>query len=183
MQARRLALGCCLHARLGAQALWITDTDVIRLIGQKVVGQILVSRTDATQQLIAAQRARMLRGEAILRGTVVRFEGHGDGVYVGDAHTQKANQKKKTHHGRRLIITAEEYPFSFGEGADANVKLMYPALMEPSQWSVQPAARAGELEPGSTAEDGVPPADQTPTKKDGPAPQPEPEPGPKPQQK
>ena len=29
--------------------------------------------------------------------------------------------------------------------------------MEPSQWSVQPAARAGELEPGSTAEEGVPP--------------------------
>ena len=139
MQARRLALGCCLHARLGAHAFYISDTDVIRLIGQKVVGQILVSRTDATQQLIAAQRARMLRGGAILLGTVVRFEGHGDGVYVGDAHARLNHQ--------------EGYPFSFGEGAGASVELMLPTLMEPSQWSVQPAARASELEPGGTAEE------------------------------
>ena len=61
MQARRLALGCCLHARLGAQALWITDTDVVSLIGQKVVGQSLVSRADAARQLATAQRARMLQ--------------------------------------------------------------------------------------------------------------------------
>ena len=112
---------------------------MVSLIGQKVVGQILVSRTDATQQLIAAQRARMLRGEAILLGTVVRFEGHGDGVYVGDAHTRLNHQ--------------EGYPFSFGEGAGANVELMFPTLMEPSQWSVQPAARASEPEPGGTAEE------------------------------
>ena len=112
---------------------------MVSLIGQKVVGQILVSRTDATQQLIAAQRARMLRGEAILLGTVVRFEGHGDGVYVGDAHARLNHQ--------------EGYPFSFGEGAGASVELMLPTLMEPSQWSVQPAARASELEPGGTAEE------------------------------
>lgn len=138
MQERRLALGCCLHARLGAHALQIVDTDVSSLIGQEVLGQSLVSRAEAERQLIADQRSRMLCGEAILYGTVVRFEGHGDGVYVGDAHA------RRHHH--------EGYPFSFGAGADGgSVELMYPALMEPVQWSVQPP-RASEPEPGGTAE-------------------------------
>ena len=141
VQARRLALGCCLHDRLGADAQIVADMDVVRRIGQRVVAQSLTSRADAAQQLAAAQRARMLRGEAILDGIVVRFDAHGDGVYVGDSHA-----------GGHRRPAQEGYAFRFG--ADATVELMHLALMEPTEWRVLPSS---ELAPRAAIAEGVPP--------------------------
>ena len=142
VQARRLALGCCVHDRLVTDALIVVDMDVVRRIGQRVVAQSLTSRADAAQQLAAAQRARMLRGEAILPGTLVRFGAHGDGVYVGD-------DRARGHQWR----AQEGYAFRFG--ADATVELMHVALMEPSEWRVLPGS---ELAPRGEIAEGVPPA-------------------------
>ena len=142
VQARRLALGCCLHGRLVTDAHIVVDMDVARRIGQCVVAQSLTSRADAAQQLAAAQRARMLRGEAILPGTVVRFGAHGDGVYVGDDHARGHRQSAQ-----------EGYALRFG--ADATVELMHVALMEPSEWHVLPGS---ELAPRGEIAEGVPPA-------------------------
>jgi hypothetical protein len=140
VQARRLALGCCLHDRLATDALVVVDMDVIRKIGQRVVPQSLTSRADAAQQLAVAQRARMLRGEAILPGTLVRFGAHGDGVYVGDVRA-----------GGHLRQAQEGYAFRFG--ADATVELMHVALMEPSEWHVLPGS---EVAPRGEIAEGVP---------------------------
>lgn len=129
-QERRLALGCCVHTRLGGSTPLIVDTDVISLIGQGVVAQCLMSRADAAQQLAAAQDARMLCGKTILLGTAVRFEHYGDGVYVGcgDARDDPCA-------GRPMRGTISGYSFCFGDGAEATV---YPALMEPTEWTVLP---------------------------------------------
>ena len=43
-------------------------------IGQLVVAQSLLTRAEAAVQLAAEQRARALRGEAILLGTMVRLQ-------------------------------------------------------------------------------------------------------------
>ena len=141
VQARRLALGCCLHDRLATDALVVVDMDVIRKIGQRVAPQSLTSRADAAQQLAAAQCARLQRGEAILPGTMVRFDAHGDGVYVGDSHA-----------GGHRRQAQEGYAFRFG--ADATVELMHLALMEPTEWRVLPGS---EPAPRAAIVEGVPP--------------------------
>jgi hypothetical protein len=127
VQARRLALGCCLHGRLVTDALAVVEMDVIRKIGQCVAPQSLTSSVDAAQQLAATQHARMLRGEAILPGTLVHFEAYGDGVYVGDSDA-----------GGHRRQAQEGYAFRFG--ADATMKQIHVALMESSVWSVLPGS-------------------------------------------
>ena len=175
VQARRLALGCCLHDRLGSDAQIVVDMDVVRRIGQRVVAQSLTSRADAAQQLAAAQRARMLRGEAILPGTVVRFDAHGDGVYVGDSHAGGRASAARTRTASRRSLprccgsrpTASSRPcarrprtgpaqegYAFRFGADATVELMHLALMEPTEWRVLPGS---ELAPRAAIAKGVPP--------------------------
>jgi hypothetical protein len=144
VQARRLALGCCLHGRLVTDALVVVDMDVIRKIGQRVAPQSLTSRADAAQQLAAAQRARMLRGEAILPGTLVHFEAHGDGVYVGARYSGVGGHRR---------LAQEGYAFRFG--ADATVAQMHVASMESSVWRVLPGS---ELAPRGEITEGVPPA-------------------------
>ena len=141
VQTRRLALGCCLHGRLGTDVQILVDVDVVRRVGQRVVAQSLTSRADAAQQLAAAQCARLQRGEAILPGTMVRFDAHGDGVYVGDSHA-----------GGHRRQAQEGYAFRFG--ADATVELMHLALMEPTEWRVLPGS---ELAPRAAIAEGVPP--------------------------
>jgi hypothetical protein len=126
-QARRLALACCLQERLGTEVRCIQDMDVIQHIGQFVVAQSLVTRAEAAEQLAVAQRARILRHESILPGTVVHFSKRGDGVYVGRAHSTR-----HLHDG---------YSFCFGEGEDAEVFAVYPAMMESEEWSVQPGSK------------------------------------------
>jgi hypothetical protein len=83
----------------------------------------------------------MLRGEAILPGTVVRFDAHGDGVYVGNSHA-----------GGNWRPAQEGYAFRFD--ADAPVELMHLALMEPTEWRVLPGS---ELAPRAAMAEGVPP--------------------------
>eukprot|EP01049_Picozoa_sp_SAG25_P012644 SAG25_NODE_1757_length_2390_cov_2.061982_2_plen_133_part_00 len=123
-----------MHARLGAEARCSHDTDVIQQIGKFVAANSLVTRAEAARQLATAQRARMLRGECILLGTVVRIlygplwgplrGKHREGVYIGDAASR----------GRLL---GGSYSFRFGEGVDAKVEQVYPRRMRPEEWSVQ----------------------------------------------
>jgi hypothetical protein len=77
----------------------------------------------------------MLRGEAILLGTMVRFEAHGDGVYVGDG--QKVGHRRNEH---------ESYAFRFDSPADATVELVHLALMDATEWRV---LRGSELQPSA----------------------------------
>ena len=63
VQARRLALGCCLHDRLGADAQIVVDMDVVRRIGQRVAANVSVASVlssyfaDNVTPLMAAVRA------------------------------------------------------------------------------------------------------------------------------
>ena len=91
-------------------------------IGQLVVPQALLTRAEAAVELAAKLRARALRGETLLLGTVVRFVGDGEGEYVGG--------EEDSEHGC--------YMFRFGTGATARTERMYLARMEPEQWSVSP---------------------------------------------
>ena len=120
LQSRRLALASCCHLRLGEDAL-LVDIDVVVKIGQLVVSNALLTRAEAAVELAAKLRARALRGETLLLGTVVRFVGHGEGEYVGGEEDSEGC-----------------YMFRFGTGATARTERMYLALMEPEQWSVSP---------------------------------------------
>ena len=121
LQSRRLALASCCHLRLGEDAL-LVDVDVVVKIGQLVVSNALLTRAEAAVELAAKLRARALRGETLLLGTVVRFVGHGEGEYVGGEEDSEQGC----------------YMFRFGTGATTRTQRMYLALMEPEQWSVSP---------------------------------------------
>ena len=140
LQSRRLALASCCHLRLGEDAL-LVDVDVVVKIGQMVVPQALLTRAEAAVELAAKLRARALRGETLLRGTVVRFVGDGEGEYVGGEEDSEQGC----------------YMFRFGTGATARTERMYLALMEPEQWSVSPCAGTAEARDG-IVEEGVPPS-------------------------
>ena len=138
-QSRRLALASCCHLRLGEDAL-LVDVDVVVKIGQLVVPQALLTRAEAAVELAAKLRARALRGETLLLGTVVRFVGDGEGEYVGGEEDSE-----------------QGYMFRFGTGATARTERMYLTLMEPDQWSVSPCA--GTTEPwDGIVEEGIPPS-------------------------
>lgn len=153
LQIRRLALASCCHPRLGVDAL-LVDFDVVVKIGQLVVAQSLLTRDEVAVELAAKQRARALRGEAILLGTVVHFAQGGEAEYVGG--------DKDAEQGC--------YTFRFGVGATAKTERMHlarrkradagwraeterirPAPMEPEQWSVSPCdaiTRQGGIKEG-----------------------------------
>ena len=139
LQRRRLALASCCHLRLGEDAL-LVDVDVVFKIGQLVVPQSLLSRDEAAVELAAKLRARALRGETLLRGTVVRFVGDGEGEYLGGEEDSEQGC----------------YMFRFGTGATARTERMYLALMEPEQWSVSPRAGTAEVWDGIVEEGTLP---------------------------
>jgi hypothetical protein len=129
------------------------DADVVQMIGARVAAQSLMSRADAARELAACQRARMQRGEPILGGTVVRFEGRGDGVATDGVYHRRAHWFGVPPHGRPCISARsrtearsdradeEGYAFRFGEeeGADATdrvVERLRPGLMDPAEWAV-----------------------------------------------
>ena len=93
LQSRRLALASCCHLRLGEDAL-LVDVDVVVKIGQLVVPQALLTRAEAAVELAAKLRARALRGETLLLGTVVRFVGDGEGEYVGGEEDHTVSKVK-----------------------------------------------------------------------------------------
>ena len=140
LQSRRLALAGCCHLRLGEDAL-LVDVDVVFKIGQLVMAQALLTRAEAAVELAAKLRARALRGETLLLGTVVRFVGHGEGEYLGGEEDSEQGC----------------YMFRFGTGATARTERMYLALMEPEQWSVSPRAGTAEVWDG-IVEEGIPPS-------------------------
>ena len=107
LQSRRLALASCCHLRLGEDAL-LVDVDVVVKIGQLVVPQALLTRAEAAVELAAKLRARALRGETLLLGTVVRFVGDGEGEYVGGEEDSEQGC----------------YTFRFGSGATLPSKQM-----------------------------------------------------------
>ena len=125
LQSRRLALASCCHLRLGEDAI-LVDVDVVVKIGQLVVPQSLLTRDEAAVELAAKLRARALRGETLLRGTVVRFVGDGEGEYVGGGEDFEQGH----------------YTFRFGSGATVKTERMHLALMEPDQWCVATCAGA-----------------------------------------
>ena len=131
LQSRRLALASCCHLRLGEDAL-LADVDVVVKIGKLVVPQSLLTRDEAAVELAAKLRARALRGETLLRGTVVRFVGDGEGEYVGGEEDFEQGY----------------YTFRFGSGATVTTKRMHLALMEPDQWCVATCV-------GASAWDGI----------------------------
>ena len=131
LQSRRLALASCCHLRLGEDAL-LVDVDVVVKIGQLVVPQALLTRAEAAVELAAKQRARALRGETLLLGTVVRFVGDGEGEYVGGEED----------------VEQGYYTFRFGSGATVTTERMHLALMEPDQWCVATCV-------GASARDGI----------------------------
>ena len=139
-QSRRLALASCCHLRLGEDAL-LVDVDVVVKIGQLVVSNALLTRAEAAVELAAKLRARALRGETLLLGTVVRFVGDGEGEYVGGEEDSEQGC----------------YMFRFGTGATARTERMYLALMEPEQWSVSPCGGTAEAWDG-VVEEGIPPS-------------------------
>ena len=138
LQSRRLALASCCHLRLGEDAL-LVGVDVVVQIGQLVVPQALLTRAEAAVELAAKLRARALRGETLLLGTVVRFVGDGEGEYVGGEEDSEQGC----------------YTFRFGTGVAARTERMYLALMEQDQWSVSPHAASAEACEGSV-EEGIP---------------------------
>ena len=140
LQSRRLALASCCHLRLGEDAL-LVDADVVVKIGQLVVSNALLTRAEAAVELAAKLRARALRGETLLLGTVVRFVGDGEGEYVGGEEDSEPGC----------------YMFRFGTGATARTERMYLALMEPEQWSVSPCGGTAEAWDG-VVEKGIPPS-------------------------
>lgn len=139
LQSRRLALASCCHLRLGEDAL-LVDVDVVVKIGQLVVSNALLTRAEAAVELAAKLRARALRGETLLLGTVVRFVGDGEGEYVGGEEDSEQGC----------------YMFRFGTGVTARTERMYLAHMEPEQWSVSPCGGNAEAWDG-VVEEGVPP--------------------------
>ena len=140
LQSRRLALASCCHLRLGEDAL-LVDVDVVVKIGQLVVPQALLTRAEAAVELAAKLRARALRGETLLLGTVVRFVRDGDGEYVGDEEDSEQGC----------------YKFRFGTGATARTERMDLALMEPDQWSISPCVGTVEVWDGAV-EEGISPS-------------------------
>ena len=140
LQSRRLALASCCHLRLGKDAL-LVDVDVVVKIGQLVVPQALLTRAEAAVELAAKQRARALRGETLLLGTVVRFVGDGEGEYVGGEEDSEQGC----------------YMFQFGTGAAARTERMYLALMEAEQWSISPCGGTAKVGDG-VVEEGIPPS-------------------------
>ena len=127
LQSRRLALASCCHLRLGEDAL-LVDVDVVVKIGQLVVSNALLTRAEAAVELAAKLRARALRGETLLLGTVVRFVEDGEGEYVGGEENSEQGC----------------YMFRFGTGATARTERMYLALMDPEQWCVSPCGGIAE---------------------------------------
>ena len=140
LQSRRLAIASCCHLRLGEDAL-LVDVDVVVKIGKLVVSKALLTRAEAAVELAAKLRARALRGETLLLGTVVRVVGDGEGEYVGGEEDPEQGC----------------YMFRFGTGATARTERMYLALMEPEQWSVSPCGGTTEARDG-VVEDGIPPS-------------------------
>lgn len=139
LQSRRLAVASCCHPRLGMDAL-LVDFDVVVKIGQLVVAQSLLTRAEAAVQLAAEQRARALRGEAILLGTVARFAEDGEGEYVGGAEDAEQGC----------------YTFRFGLGATARTERMHLALLEPEEWTLSlcdVAVGQGGIAEGTPPED------------------------------
>ena len=84
LQQRRLAFAGHCHLRLAPKSL-LMDFDVLVKIGTMVIAQSLVTRDEVAVALATEQRQRALRGETILRGTIVWFVDGGEGVYVGGA--------------------------------------------------------------------------------------------------
>ena len=119
----------------------LVDIDVVVKIGQLVVAQSLLTRAEAAVRLAAEQRARALRGEAILLGTVVCFVEDGEAEYVG---------------GREEDGEQGCYTFQFGLGATARAERMHLALLDPEQWSVSVCDVANGL--AGTVEEGIPPS-------------------------
>ena len=140
LQSLRLALASCCHLRLGEDAL-LVDVDVVVKIGQLLVPQALLTRAEAAVELAAKLRARALRGETLLLGTVVRFVGDGEGEYVGGEEDSEQGC----------------YMFRFGTGATARTERMYLALMEPDQWSISPCVGTVEVWDGAV-EEGISPS-------------------------
>ena len=92
-------------------------------------------------ELAAKLRARALRGETLLLGTVVRFVGDGEGEYVGGEEDSEQGC----------------YTFRFGTGATTKTQRMYLALMEPELWSVSPCGGIAESWDG-VVEEGIRPS-------------------------
>lgn len=86
VQRLRLALACFCHARLGEELLLLSDLgmDVLQLTGSYVVARNLVSRREAAALLAVSQRARALRGQTLLAGTMVKFANR-DRAYLVEA--------------------------------------------------------------------------------------------------
>ena len=118
----------------------LTDVDVVATIGRLVVAQSLLTRDEAAMKMAAELRARALRGEPLLLGTVVWFARDGEGEYVGGEEDREQGC----------------YTFRFGTGQTARTEQMHLALMEPDQWSVSPCAGSAKAWDG-VVEEGIPP--------------------------
>ena len=68
-----------------------------------------------------------MRGETILRGTIVWFVDSGEGVYVGGAED----------HGQG------HYTFEFGVGSAGTCKRIDLGSMDPRHWNVRPRSAIG----------------------------------------
>ena len=121
LQQRRLAFAGHCHLRLAPKSL-LMDFDVLVKIGTMVIAQSLVTRDEVAVALATEQRQRALRGETILRGTIVWFVDSGEGVYVGGAED----------HGQG------HYTFEFGVGSAGTCKRIDLGSMDPRHWNVRP---------------------------------------------
>ena len=135
MQRLRLVLGCFCHARLGEELLMLSDLgmDVLELTGSFVVAHNLVSRHEAAALLAVNQRARVLCGQALLAGTIVKFANR-DGVYVGDPQGTKetfafANELYPS-------FASEGYSFRFGEQDAMKTEKIRLETLAPADWLV-----------------------------------------------